>query len=268
LKRIRLDLSYDGRDFHGFQSQPDGCTIQDAIEHALNIASKGSSRITTASRTDSGVSAEHQVNTCEVPIGTDLFKLKRSLNGLLPKSIRIQSVSDVANDFHPGFSAKAKIYRYRIWVGECCDPFCLPFVWELKIAFDIDKLNENLSLYVGKHDFKAFSNVGTDVKSTEREIFAIALERRGPLLNIWILGDGFLKQMIRNMVGTSIDICIGKLGVSLPELLKGKDRIEAGRTAPASGLGLVRIFYDTVPDLKEFIREYNSSGTFIVGGTI
>jgi tRNA pseudouridine38-40 synthase len=266
LKRIRLDLSYDGREFHGFQSQPEGCTIQDAIEKALKTACSASSRITTASRTDSGVSAEYQVNTCEVPLDTDLFKLKRSLNGLLPRTIRIQTVSEVADDFHPGFSAKAKVYRYRIWLGECCDPFCYPFVWELKTDINIDKFNEIFLQFVGKHDFLAFSNVGTNVQSTEREIFSVEIERRGPLVNVWILGEGFLKQMVRNMVGTAVDISSGKLEVSLLDLFQGKSRQKSGRTAPASGLGLVHIFYDSIPNLKEFIHEYNSSGPFIIGG--
>ncbi len=267
MKRIRIDLSYDGRDYYGFQSQPDGNTIQDEIERALAQAVRTPLRITGASRTDSGVSAEHQVCTVEVPDDTDLFRLHRSLNGLLPKTIRIQSVEVADSGFHPGFLAKAKIYRYRIWLGECLDPFCRPFVWEVKSEVDFERLLQVVSEFVGKHDFKAFSNSGTDVASTVREIYGIEVERRGKLINIWVLGDGFLKQMIRNLVGTSIDISSGKLQSNVKDLLTGGVRTESGRTAPALGLQLVEVLYDAPPSLANYVSVYNQKSSMLLGGS-
>jgi len=267
LKRIRIDLSYDGRNYHGFQSQPDGNTIQDEIERALAQAARQTVRITGASRTDSGVSAEHQVCTVEVPEETDLFRLHRSLNGLLPKTIRIQSVELAEPGFHPGYLAKAKIYRYRIWLGDCLDPFCRPFVWEVKSGVDLERLSQVVSEFVGKHDFKAFSNAGTDVESTVREIYGVEVERRGKLLNIWILGDGFLKQMIRNIVGTSIDISSGKLQCHVKDLLSNGVRTESGRTAPALGLQLVEILYGSLPDLPSYVSAYNQKSSMLLGGS-
>lgn len=266
MQRIRIDLTYDGRDFHGFQSQPDGLTIQDHLEKSLGIATRCQLRVTSASRTDSGVSAEHQVVTCEVDPQTDLFRLHRSLNGLLPKSIRVKSVVRCAREFHPAFDALGKIYRYRIWMGECLDPFSLPMVWELKHPLNPEMLQKTIGKYVGRHDFRAFANMGTDVSSTVRTVFDAKVEIRGSLINIWFSGDGFLKQMIRNMVGTAIDECIGRLSHSIEDLLKGTSRELAGRTAPAHGLQLVRIFYHPLPHLDPFIKEYNKDSGIVFGG--
>jgi tRNA pseudouridine38-40 synthase len=267
LKRIRLDLSYDGRDYHGFQSQPDGKTIQDEIERALALATRVENRVTGASRTDSGVSAEHQVCTVDVPDETDLYRLQRSLNGLLPKTIRIQSIVVPEPGFHPGFLAKAKVYRYRLWLGECLDPFCRPFVWEIKSEVDFERLVRASEEFVGKHDFKAFSNAGTDVESTIREIFGIHMECRDKLVNIWVLGDGFLKQMIRNIVGTCVDVSLGKLNTSIADLLSGRERADAGRTAPALGLQLVEIFYDAAPELASYVSRYNQRSAMLIGSS-
>lgn len=266
MQRIRIDLSYDGRNFHGFQSQPDGLTIQDHLEKALNIATRSQLRVTSASRTDSGVSAEHQVVTCEVDPQTDLFKLQRSLNGLLPKSIRVRQLATCSGDFHPAFDAIGKIYRYRLWLGECLDPFSLPLVWELKQPIDSEKLKTTLGNFVGRHDFRAFANMGTDVSSTVRTVFDVKVEMRGRLVNIWFSGDGFLKQMIRNMVGTAVDDCLGRLSHPIEELLKGSGRESAGRTAPSGGLQLVRVFYHPLPHLDPFIKEYNEDSGIVLGG--
>jgi len=265
LKRIRIDLSYDGRGFHGFQSQPDGLTIQDFLEKAIKTAARSCSRVTGASRTDSGVSAEHQVVTCEVDTAIDLHRLKRSLNGLLPKSIRVTAVSESSDDFHPSFQSTGKIYRYRIWLGECLDPFSLPLVWELKHDIDLKFFESRLAKYVGKHDFRAFANLGSEVTSTIRTVHDVKIEIRGQLVNIWFSGEGFLKQMIRNMIGTAVDDCLGRLSLPIEVLLKGADREQAGRTAPAVGLQLVKIFYHPLPDLDMFIKEYNEDAGIVLG---
>jgi len=147
------------------------------------------------------------------------------------------------------------------------DPFCRPFVWEVKSEVNFDKLLQVVSEFVGKHDFKAFSNAGTDVASTVREIYGIEVERRGKLVNIWVLGDGFLKQMIRNLVGTSIDISSGKLQSNVKELLTSGVRTNSGRTAPALGLQLVEVLYETVPNLASYVSVYNQKSSMLIGGS-
>ena len=259
MHHIKLDLAYDGRRYFGFQSQVHGNTIQDILERALQDILQRSIRLTSASRTDTGVSAEHQVVTFrwdDSPL--DLVFLLSQLSSVLPSEILVKRAEIAENNFHPAYSALGKIYRYRIWKGECLDPFTWPFVWEQRLIQDTTQLAKSLSSFMGTHDFKAFANIGSSHKNTIRHIYDIQMEEQGDLINIWFCGGGFLKQMIRIMIGSAIDESLGRLDRPISSLLKEPDRSLAGRTAPSTPLSLIKIFYDKVPDLSAFLRDYNS----------
>ena len=262
MNHIRLDLAYDGRRYFGFQSQAHGNTVQDILEHALEQILKRPLRLTSASRTDSGVSAEHQVATFRwdnSPLGLELFMSR--LNSMLPSEIRIQNVQIAHEGFHPAYSALGKIYRYRIWKGECLDPFICPYVWEQRRIKDTTLMENSLASFVGVHDFRAFANLGSLEKNTIRRIFDIKIEEQGDLINIWVCGEGFLKQMIRIMIGSALDESLARLERPITTLLQLPDRSLAGRTAPSSPLSLIKIFYDKIPDLNEFVKVYNAKST-------
>lgn len=259
MNHIRLDLAYDGRRYFGFQSQVHGNTVQDILEKALEQVLQHSFRLTSASRTDTGVSAEHQVVTFkwdESPL--DLALLESRLRSLLPSEIRVKSVQIAHESFHPAYSALGKIYRYRMWKGECLNPFAWPYVWEQRRIKDTTQLAKSLSSFVGVHDFKAFANIGSLERNTIRRIFDIKIEEQGDLINIWVSGGGFLKQMIRIMIGSALDESLGRLERPITSLLQEPERSLAGRTAPSSPLSLIKILYDKIPDLNEFVSDYNA----------
>jgi tRNA pseudouridine38-40 synthase len=264
VQHIRLDLSYDGRSYFGFQSQLHGNTIQDTLERALQSLLSLPLKLTSASRTDTGVSAEHQVVTFRwEDDNLELENFVSNINSILPSNIRVQRAEWSKPGFHPSFSSHGKIYRYRLWRGECLDPFCLPFVWEQRKIKNSEHLKASLSQFVGLHDFRSFSNMGSLEKNTKKRINEIHVEEQGPLFNIWISGSGFLKQMIRIMVGSAIDESLGRLERSIPTLLSHPNRTLAGRTAPAAPLSLIEIFYEPMPNLADFIREYNSRASVV-----
>ncbi|MEI8025921.1 MAG: tRNA pseudouridine(38-40) synthase TruA [Pseudomonadota bacterium] len=259
MNHIRLDLAYDGRQYFGFQSQAHGNTVQDILEKALEQVLQRPLRLTSASRTDTGVSAEHQVVTFrweESPL--DLALLESRLRSLLPSEIRVKSAQIAHQSFHPAYSALGKIYRYRIWKGECLNPFAWPYVWEQRRIHDATQLAKSLSSFVGTHDFKAFANLGSMERNTIRRIFDIKIEEQGGLINIWVSGGGFLTQMIRIMIGSALDESLGRLQRPITSLLQEPERSLAGRTAPSSPLSLIKILYDKIPDLNEFVNDYNA----------
>ena len=258
-KLFRLDLSYVGTKFDGFQSQASKNAIQDHIEKALNIIFKEKIRIRGASRTDSGVHAHHQVLTFRTQHPYDP-KWLFALNALTPSDIGIFKLQPAAEDFDPIVSCKAKTYRYRIWQGKCFNPFISAYVWSLNHQFDVHELNAEAKHFVGTHDFTSFCNRDSQAKTTHRRILSIHCEQRGPMIDIWITGEGFLKQMVRIMVGTLVAISKGQLPKgAVKELLSSqKGRSYAGMTAPAQGLALVRIFYNNIIPLQDMIQKTES----------
>lgn len=263
MSYIRLDLAYNGLDFFGFQSQPHGNTIQDLLETALFKYFGREVKVTGASRTDTGVSAEHQVVTFSREDPVDLSAFASFLNQGLPKSIRVIRASFPESSFHPAYSAVGKIYRYRIWKGECRNPFVRDLVWENFRGHELQTLESIMSGFTGRHDFRSFANMGFEYKSTVRRIYEIKVEATSSHLDIWVMGSGFLKQMVRIMVGTAVDIALGRLDESILQIMHHRDRKKSGRVAPANGLCLVKIIYDDVPNLAEFIQQYSHQATVI-----
>ena len=246
MPRYRFDVAYDGRGFQGFQSQSHQDTIQDHLERTLRVLLKESPRVIGASRTDSGVSAYQQVASFEVSEELQVEKFLRSWNALLPKTIRVYKLTSCATDFHPIASSLGKIYRYRLWLGACRDPFLYPWVLEVSQDLDIERLQKELTSTLGVHNFKALSKTGSSVTDYKRHIIDLQIFFQDRLIEVWVHGDGFLRHMIRALIGTALTLSQKKTPArltSLREILATEDRSKAYRTAPAPPLTLIRCLY-------------------------
>jgi len=251
-QKYRLDLQYIGTPFLGWQTQPQGGSIQDHLEAALTTMLRHKVRITGAGRTDTGVHAEHQVATFTTPVPCDARAWTKSLHGLLPREIGVTSLRPVDSSFHPILAAQGKAYRYRVWTGITRNPWVDPYAWQVVPSLDLEAMQAAAQSLVGTYDFTSFCAVDSSAKTRERTVLRVHIARSGPLLEFWVIGRGFLKQMVRTMVGTLVDIGLGKYqSHAIDAMLEARDRRVAGRTAPAQGLTLVRVFYEDDPLLFE-----------------
>ena len=247
VRRIRLTIAYDGSEYAGWQVQPGQETVQGLIEAALRRATKVVVPIQGSGRTDAGVHALAQVAAFTTTNPIPVENLQRALNRLLPAAVRIVGVEVVPLDFHPRFSARGKHYEYRIWREELCPPFLARYVHHHPFPLDVGAMRGAAPLLCGEHDFSTFA--AADEKdalgrSKVRRIFASELSEEGSLLVYRVHGSGFLKHMVRNLVGTLIEVGRGNLtGAGLVELLKRPNRARAGNTVPGRGLFLVRVDY-------------------------
>ncbi|MGE0174064.1 MAG: tRNA pseudouridine(38-40) synthase TruA [Oligoflexales bacterium] len=252
----RIDIQYIGRSFTGWQTQPSKDSVQDFLTQALITVLRQQIQVVGASRTDSGVHALGQVATFKTEAPIDVRTAAKSLNAIIPKDMGIKSIVPVDSNFHPILSAKSKLYCYRIWNDVGHNPFVAPYVWPYPFEnISAGHLAANVKEYVGEHDFSSFCAADSGAKTRSRRIYDVHVDQKGNLLSIWILGNGFLKQMIRIMVGTLVDISVGKIQSSVSQILSARDRTRAGVTAPAQGLSLVKIFYEDVTKLDRAMME-------------
>ncbi len=243
-KLYRLDLSYVGTSFCGWQTQPNGMTVQEKIEKSLTTALRHPVRLTGASRTDSGVHAEHQVATFRSSSQFDSYKLLRSVNALVGLDVAIHSIEHVSDDFHPIACSIGKVYRYQIWNMPYLNPFYQDRCWFYPGPLDVNSLKEVFSGFIGTHDFTSFAASDGSSKTFERTIRWVEVVSSGGLVTLRLEGDGFLKQMVRNLVGTTVDLSLKRLELqSISEILAGKSRQLAGLTAPAEGLYLEQVLF-------------------------
>lgn len=258
----RLDVAYEGTDFYGWQSQPSGRTVQDVLSEALRVLTRGEVTLVAASRTDTGVHALGQVVLGRFGGRVDREPLLKGLHALLPRSIGVLDIQPVAPDFHPTRDARGKVYRYRIWQGQGTNPFLRPLAWWIQHPLQVEAMDAALRWVVGTHDFTSFCASDSSARTKVRTLLEVAVERRGDLVEMWFAGDGFLKQMIRNLVGTAVEVGRGRLPPeSMREILMKCDRQSADRTAPGHGLCLMRVFYGRAPNLRE-VREATWATTF------
>ncbi|MGH7197645.1 MAG: tRNA pseudouridine(38-40) synthase TruA [Candidatus Omnitrophota bacterium] len=244
-RTVKLIIGFQGTRYEGWQSQKKDSTVQEVFEKALAEILKKKTHLVGSSRTDSGVHAlgfaAHFQTKSRLPDVT----LKRALNFHLPPDILVKSAKTVRRGFHARFHAKFKVYRYDIWNDETRPLFEAPYVLWHPQPLKVDRMRLAARYLKGKHDFKAFQASGDDRKGgTARTIRRISLTKSRELLRIEIEGDGFLRQMIRIIVGTLLDVGRGKMSPKkVPEILRSKDRRKAGPTAKAHGLTLVRVEY-------------------------
>jgi len=258
-----IDISYIGTDFNGFQSQSDGNGIQDHLEKAISILLRKKVKVKGASRTDRGVHAFSQKAIFVLDEVLDTFRFLRSVNAILTKGICIKSVIEVEANFDPIKRAQAKVYRYSIWFGHCYNPFISPFVWEIPRTADKEVFETELKLFEGTHDFTSFCNTDSSAKTRTRTILKTHVECYENSCDLWILGEGFLKQMIRIIAGTLVERSLDKKEIpTIAELLMLKDRVLSGQTAPGKALSLVEIFYNDPPEFFSYIEEKKKKAFF------
>jgi tRNA pseudouridine38-40 synthase len=247
MRRVRITLAYDGTDFHGWQVQPGLPTIQGTLEAIVSEIEGAAVHVYGSGRTDAGVHALGQVAAFNLrnPIPCD--NLRRAMNRLLPMAIRVLSVEEVSLDFHPRHHAIAKTYEYVIFRGEICSPFERRYVHHYPYPLDEGRLTEAAALFEGEHDFTAFA--AADEKdalggSKVRTIFSSRAERVGDRLTCRVRGSGFLKHMVRNVVGSLLEVGKGNLRPEdLCALFEPGVRVKGGPAAPAAGLFLVSVEY-------------------------
>jgi len=242
----RLTLEYDGRDFEGWQVQPEGRrTVQGALEAALAELTREPARVVGAGRTDSGVHAEGQVASVVLEAEWEPERLLRALNGVLPGDAAAVRCERAPDGFHARFDARGKLYCYRVWNGAWRSPLReARFAW-VRQPLDLASMRRAAGDLEGTHDFASFQAAGSDVQSTERTLERVAVQgQAGQEVEIRVEGSGFLRHMVRVLVGTLLEVGQGRRAPdSLPGLLAARDRSQAGRTAPPQGLVLMRVSY-------------------------
>ena len=248
--RLKLTLAYDGTNFKGWQLQKDDPTIQGALEAAVARIIGVQARVQGAGRTDTGVHALGQVAHVDIPDHKlSSVPWQRALNCLLPDSVSVLAVEPVSRDFHARFGAVSKTYAYTLWTTRAfVHPQRRKYVWDCG-PLDLAAMDAAAPHFLGTHDFKSFMNTGTPVRHTVRTV--TSLERRPGLTEhevVWrVEADGFLKQMVRNVMGLLVEIGRGKADPqSVRTILEGRDRTLAPATAPARGLCLERVIYGDV----------------------
>jgi tRNA pseudouridine38-40 synthase len=245
MRRIRMTVAYDGGGFHGWQVQPGLPTIQGALEEILSGMEGRPVHVAGSGRTDAGVHALAQVAAFSIENPIPLPNLKRAVNRLLPATIRVLSIEEAAAEFHPRFDALAKTYEYRMVRADVCSPFEWPYVHHYPYPLDEERMIRFARVFEGEHDFSAFA--ASDVRDAEgkskvRTVYSSTLEKSPGRLTYRVRGSGFLKHMVRNLVGTLIEAGRGQIaGVT-------EFPAKSGPTAPAKGLFLVGVEYPAKPN--------------------
>ncbi len=243
-RNISLVLEYDGTNYHGWQCQPNAITLQEAVQRSVERIFDHPIKIYAAGRTDTGVHAFGQVINFHTEKTIDLASIMKGLNSLLPEDIRVKDAREVDESFHARYSAKSKSYIYCIINRRYHSPFHGRYSWHVPYAVDARLMNESIEEIVGVHDFSAFKKKNEMYKNHEREILRAAVKRRGEFIYIFIEATGFLRYMVRNIVGTLVLVGEGRISKEdFIAILHSRDRVNAGPTAPPQGLFLRRIRY-------------------------
>ena len=250
MRNLRLILAYDGTDFHGWQRQPEAPTLQACVEEAIEKLTGSAAQVYASGRTDAGVHAVGQIANFHTASPIPCSNLVKALNDLLPATVRVKAADEVPESFHARYDARAKTYRYRILQRPICSPFLWRFVCHCPYPLDRTLMAQAAVHLRGQHDFSSFAAAGglddEDNKSVVREIFRSRFiwHPRTSILIYEVRGDGFLHHMVRNIVGTLIEVGRGQIAPrDVARILAAHDRTQAGPTAPAQGLCLVKVEY-------------------------
>ena len=271
MRNLRLVVAYDGTDFHGWQRQPDLPTVQDCLEAGIERVTGGRVHVWGSGRTDAGVHALNQVANFKTDCPIPCENLLKALNNVLPPTVRVKEVQEVSEKFHARYDVRSKTYRYRILQAPICSPFLWRIVWHYPFPLDHGRMASAARLFEGEHDFTSFAAVDPDVGEglcgpperrehyegaplpdthgggeMVRRIFSsrVLWRPRTSMLIYETSGNGFLHHMVRNIVGTLVEVGRGKLtSQDIARILEARDRALAGPTAPAQGLCLAKVEY-------------------------
>lgn len=245
-RNFRLVLEYDGSQYHGWQRQQGVLTIQEVLEARLELMLGDSIRVRASGRTDAGVHARGQVVNFYSRTKLNAGEIQRGLNSLLPADIVVLSANELPRSFHARFSAKSKVYQYRILNRQTPSALARQFAWHVRVPLAVSQMRECLETITGLHDFAAFMASGSSVTSTERHIYRAQLTCLTEHHLVFTFeANGFLRHMVRNLVGSLVEVGKGKWTPGdFAAILAGRDRRRAGMTAPAHGLYLVTVRYE------------------------
>ncbi|KAA0889700.1 tRNA pseudouridine(38-40) synthase TruA [Oryzomonas rubra] len=244
MRTIKLTIEYDGTNYSGWQIQPNGLAVQQVIEEALERLLGESVRLRSSGRTDAGVHARGMAAAFTTHRDLPLRAFVEGTNRFLPADIAIIDANEVRAGFKPIGDALAKHYRYTILLSPVRSPLHRFHAWQVKERLDLEAMGAALPAFEGRHDFAAFRASNCVAKTTVRRIDSVTMRQEDGFLFIDVVGEGFLKNMVRVMVGTLVDIGKGRFAPDhIAWLLQNRDRKKAGVTAPACGLCLMKVFY-------------------------
>lgn len=245
MRNIKIILEYDGTNYQGWQYQKHtDQTIQQTLEMKLSKLNKSKVAVIGAGRTDSGAHAKGQTANFYLDVDIPVSKIPIALNSMLPADIICKDAVHVSKDFHARYDSKAKKYRYRLLNRSFHSVFTRNYVYTLYKNLNLTKIKSVLNDFIGEYDFAAFQSAGSDIVTTEREIKSFEMKHVGEEIWFEIVGTGFLYNMVRIIIGTLIEIGLDKRPPDdIKRILDSKDRQEAGFTAPAKGLTLLKVYY-------------------------
>ncbi len=245
MKRVKLVVAYDGTNYHGWQVQDNGITIEEVLNRTISELVQEDIKVIGASRTDAGVHACGNVAVFDTESRIPGDKFSFALNQRLPEDIRIQESCEVDADFHPRYADTVKTYEYNILNRRFELPSKRLYAAFCYYPMDIERMNQAAAYLVGEHDFKSFCSAGAQVQTTVRTIYAVNVTKDDDMVHIRITGNGFLYNMVRIIAGTLMQVGTGLMEPKqVKEILDAKDRSKAGPTAVAKGLTLVEIRYE------------------------
>lgn len=243
MRNIKIVIQYNGKNYCGWQKQPDSLGIQGTIEKSIYDITKEEVKIVGSGRTDSGVHALGQVANFKLESSIPTDKIPNALNAKLPKDISIIDCIEVDDEFHARYSATGKTYRYLIYNNDYRSPIHKDTSYHVRYELDFDKMCNEAKYLIGTYDFKGFMSSGSSVTDTVREIYNIEIKKQEDLIVLEVQGNGFLYNMVRIIVGTLVDIGRGRIQESLKDIIEAEDRGRCGHTAPAHGLFLKKVDY-------------------------
>lgn len=244
MRTILLQIEYDGTNYAGWQVQPNGLTVQEVVESALAELLGAKVRIHSSGRTDAGVHARCMMAHFKTESQMAIKAFREGVNHFLPEDVVIRSAVEKDEDFHARYSAQGKWYRYTIYLGAVRSPLSARTAWHLRGPLDLEKMREAATYLVGEHDFRAFRSSSCVAKTTQREIFDVDVSAQGDLVYLDFRGSGFLKNMVRMLVGTLMEVGMGRRSAEdVLSLLAEGDKLNCGPTAPAHGLCLQEVWY-------------------------
>jgi tRNA pseudouridine38-40 synthase len=245
MQRFKCIISYDGTGFSGYQVQPNKRTVQSEFEAVLAKMHKGTVvKVSASGRTDAGVHAKGQVIHFDSPLDIPMEKWAMALNSLLPDDLSVLSVEKAKDTFHARYDAIGKEYRYYLQMSSVRDPFQRNYAYQYPYKLDLETIKEASKYLIGTHDFTSFCSAKTEIEDRIRTINAIEITLEGDKLCFRFVGNGFLYNMVRILVGTLLEVGTGdRLPSDIQDIIAKRDRRFAGKTAPGHGLYLWKVFY-------------------------